>query len=665
MLDYEHFYLTEANPTCLRRIKGKPEVVINCPFHKPDKHPSFSFNTETGVWYDFHDGTGGNAVRFYMRLHSLSKEDALAEIKRKYLTITDKKVIEAIYDYKDENGNLAYQIVRYKPKTFVARKIEQGRFVYGLKGVELIPYRLNEFIDKEEVCIVEGEKDADNLVELGFVATTAPFGALKWKENYNKYFKNKKVYIFHDNDKVGIQHAKQVALNLHKVASLVKIITLDYSMPHEDISDWIDRNLLSLSKEEVAKKLRDIINATEPNKFELEVFVNKLKRGWEVEFRDVTHSIKLRANKLRASDDGIKCELEVCLENGSSSFKHRTNYNLLSNSAFTSVTKTLSSFNEEIQWSNHMRTFNNIVIENVRSGRIELCSVDDVKPVTYLYYPFVMENVPNMVYGFGGTGKTTFATWLCSELAKKGLTALYLDWENNKRKVISTFVKIAGEGFYLPYMSCKNHISQEIDTIISAIEEYERSNGKIDLAIIDSAGLACGGKELNSASTATDFYNHISLLGITTLIIHHTSKDKEDVENKSSYGTIYFENPARNIFELTQESLDGCMVLSLQHKKSNETSLIQDPIFLKVSFLPDKLEVDVVSGQQYETLFWQKIPAPQRVYKTLKREGKPLTAQEISKKTNIQPIKLKQVLDSLLVKNKVAKTLDGERWFAV
>jgi len=76
------------------------------------------------------------------------------------------------------------------------------------------------------VLICEGEKDADTVVKLGYVATCSPFGALKWRAEYSKYFTGCDVVIIEDNDERGRQHAHRVAASVKKFARSVRIVSM-------------------------------------------------------------------------------------------------------------------------------------------------------------------------------------------------------------------------------------------------------------------------------------------------------------------------------------------------------------------------------------------------------------------------------------------------------
>jgi RecA-family ATPase len=152
------------------------------------------------------------------------------------------------YPYHNEHRQLAYEVVRFEPKTFRPRyRDEKGGWVWDLKDVRRIPYRLPELIKataaKKDVVIVEGEKDVDALRAFGIAATTCPSGAGKWRDDYNQYFKGASVVIIGDNDEPGRNHARDVARALAPIAARVRVLDLAACWPEcppkGDISDWI------------------------------------------------------------------------------------------------------------------------------------------------------------------------------------------------------------------------------------------------------------------------------------------------------------------------------------------------------------------------------------------------------------------------------------------
>lgn len=153
--------------------------------------------------------------------------------------------IAATYDYLDERGGLLYQAVRLAPKSFRQRRPDgNDGFIWDMKGVSRVPYRLPELLSSAEsnavVYVVEGEKDADRLAKLDLIATTNIGGAGKWRNYYNEHFAGRSVVVIPDNDAPGKKHAQQVAGLLMPIASSVKVIDLPDLPDKADVSDWLD-----------------------------------------------------------------------------------------------------------------------------------------------------------------------------------------------------------------------------------------------------------------------------------------------------------------------------------------------------------------------------------------------------------------------------------------
>jgi 5S rRNA maturation endonuclease (ribonuclease M5) len=130
---------------------------------------------------------------------------------------------------------------------------------WNLEGVKRVLYRLPEVIKAQTVMIAEGEKDADNLTELGFTATTNPMGAGKWRPEYSETLRRKDVVIFGDvgdeNGK-GERHTAQVIQSLRGVANSIKHVRLPDGF--HDISDYV----ASLPAERAAETIRKLIAET-------------------------------------------------------------------------------------------------------------------------------------------------------------------------------------------------------------------------------------------------------------------------------------------------------------------------------------------------------------------------------------------------------------------
>jgi hypothetical protein len=104
---------------------------------------------------------------------------------------------DAVYDYRDERGELLFQVVRAPGKRFRQRRPDAGGgWMWNLAGVRRVLYRLPELRAADpqaDVFVVEGEKDVETLRGLGLVATTNPQGAGKWRTDLGEPLRGRDV----------------------------------------------------------------------------------------------------------------------------------------------------------------------------------------------------------------------------------------------------------------------------------------------------------------------------------------------------------------------------------------------------------------------------------------------------------------------------------------
>jgi len=231
---------------------GPDQYKAKCPAHN-DKHASLSVNvTDKKINFHCHAGDSPEQILNAVGLEwndIYFDDDKHYSPKPKEKTVKkqkQKKEIVKTYNYENEQGDLLFQVVRFKPKGFMQRRPNgNGGWNWGLGQTKRVLYNLPEVMEainnNDVVYLVEGEKDADNLNQLGLTATTAPMGAGKWNENYTKALAGTKVTIIPDNDKSGKDHAQMVARTLHAVDTEVKILKLPDLTEKQDVTDWLNK----------------------------------------------------------------------------------------------------------------------------------------------------------------------------------------------------------------------------------------------------------------------------------------------------------------------------------------------------------------------------------------------------------------------------------------
>jgi AAA domain len=154
--------------------------------------------------------------------------------------------IVARYPYRDEQGRLLYEVVRYEPKTFRQRRPDgygQRGWLWNLNGTRRVLYRLPELIDAVKagrtIFLPEGEKDVDALVKRGLDATTNSGGAKKFPADQARYLTGADVVILEDHDADGRQHTEDLYGKLSPVVKSFKRLAFPDLPKGGDISDWL------------------------------------------------------------------------------------------------------------------------------------------------------------------------------------------------------------------------------------------------------------------------------------------------------------------------------------------------------------------------------------------------------------------------------------------
>ena len=175
---------------------------------------------------------------------------------------TSYSPVIAHYIYKQANGTPYLKVCKTADKQFPQFHWDGSAWAKGKPKGPKIPYRLPELNAAPvgmTVYFCEGEKDADNLAKLGFVATSASEGAnAKWDPALTAYFKDRAVVIPADADPPGRAHGQKVANALYGVAASVKLVDL-YPDRNDgsDISDWLETDAAGV-------KLNKVVNDTPP-----------------------------------------------------------------------------------------------------------------------------------------------------------------------------------------------------------------------------------------------------------------------------------------------------------------------------------------------------------------------------------------------------------------
>lgn len=153
----------------------------------------------------------------------------------------------ATYEYRDEQGELLFEVCRTVDKKFRQRRPDPanpGKHLWTLGDTRRVLYRLPEVIEAVKnghiVYIAEGEKDVENIRRQGFTATCNSGGAGKWRPEYTEFLREAFVSICADKDGPGQAHARQVRDALIEAGASVEIREAKVG---KDVSDHLAAGL--------------------------------------------------------------------------------------------------------------------------------------------------------------------------------------------------------------------------------------------------------------------------------------------------------------------------------------------------------------------------------------------------------------------------------------
>ena len=244
-------------------------------------HGSKRIDLEKGTWFDHEAKEGGGVLDLIKHEKGftedsecfgwMEREGLWNDTRAKGLAPSDLGLFKpgskevAYHDYVDEAGNHLFQVVKYEPKDFRQRRRESSGWVWSVKGIRQVPYRLPDVLkalgNGHIVFIVEGEKDADAMWDRGQPATTNAGGVKKWRDELNQVISGADVVVIADNDSPGREHADDVASKLANVAARVRVLDLGKPWsacpPKGDISDFFQAGKTAEDLNAIVEQLPD------------------------------------------------------------------------------------------------------------------------------------------------------------------------------------------------------------------------------------------------------------------------------------------------------------------------------------------------------------------------------------------------------------------------
>lgn len=278
---------------------------------------------------------------------------------------------------------------------------------------------------------------------------------------------------------------------------------------------------------------------------------------------------------------------------------HQARMNMSSTQSRATLSKALAyrATLPDVDWTDLLEDFCRRVLEAEEVGEPVLMVGARPRPVSrpYRLDPILPLGDPAILYGEGGTGKSTLAAAIAVSVetgvavipgwVPRRAPVLYLDWESGP-DAINERISLVAAGANLPepaqirYRAMTRPLPDQAEDVATIVAEHG-----IGLVIVDSVGLASGasGDAGDAADTAWRLFAAFRVLGSTVLAIDHISKASADEPGKPSrpYGSVYKGYLARVTYELRRNDGEEGATLGLYNTKANDRAKLP-PIALAV-----------------------------------------------------------------------------------
>lgn len=215
-----------------------------------------------------------------------------------------------------------------------------------------------------------------------------------------------------------------------------------------------------------------------------------------------------------------------------------------------------------------------------------LTPADTATPTRYLLSPFLPEGEVTVLFAEGGSGKSLLAL-LISTLVASGrsveslgleptarLPVLYLDYETTSSEHLRRLKGIS-ESLGIPpsteihYRRSTIPVADDADTIQRLVHERE-----VGFLVIDSAAPASG-TDIYDPGAPVALFRALRRIGTTSLLLGHVAKGNGDATQRTPFGSVFFFNLARSVWEVRTRQTPGedLLRLGLFHRKSNVSKL--------------------------------------------------------------------------------------------
>ena len=307
--------------------------------------------------------------------------------------------------------------------------------------------------------------------------------------------------------------------------------------------------------------------------------------GDELRVEWPTRDVQMNFARARDSSDGPHAEMRVTR---AGRLLHFARVALLSSSARDTLVRTLDRQAPGPPWRDMLEAAVEATISELRRGGPIIEVIPRPRdPGRVLLEGFLTAGEPLLLFADGGSGKGYIA--LAGALAlmtgralgpfrptRGGVRVAYLDWEADEPEIAGRLEALErGAGLRVPpghffYRQMARPLAEDGPAVRAMV-----SRGRIDVLVTDSAGPAAQ-LEPEGAEAAFRIFAMLRSQGATPWVLTHISKAGADAATANPYGSTFWKNLARSVWELrrsAESDTPAVLTIAAFHRKMNSGPL--------------------------------------------------------------------------------------------
>jgi hypothetical protein len=470
------------------------------------------------------------------------------------------------YPIRDASGELIATHVRIDDddgKRLIWLRATGESGLGGLALVDLPLYGIERLGKASTVCVTEGEKCAQALIDAGIpaVGTVTGSSACPSRRSLSD-LAARHVVLWADNDDVGREHMQRVAEGLRGIAATIRNVDWPQAPARGDAWDYLFRPDGSPTGRD-AWDIVDVAVQLEGDRFE--------RRGMGYVGYYVDGEVTLTLDRLRRTSGDLHGELTVA----SASTDAPGDGYILGGNVNMSAIGTRGALSKaiiaraphvKIDWLDCLERFARRVLKAERAGEPIVVVGNrprrEVEP--WLYRPILREGKPTILFGPEGTGKSFLAAAIAASY-RSGKDViegwhptgsgqvLVLDWEDDEDTWNDRLRRLTdGRGFApvdILYRYGRSSLADDVEEISRIVAEH-----RVGLVIVDSILKAAppGRDGGDPADTASRLFAALRFISGTVLLLDHVTKADGRGGSDRPYGSVVKPAFARLTMNLTR-----------------------------------------------------------------------------------------------------------------